>query len=498
IREQPVQDLRVFVKFIIENATYLEQLKGDFSSLSSTNATQRITHLLRTFYIKIYEVPDKSEARTEQMMASLLQFMLFQNSNIKFFAMGILEILMNGDKQFKKIFIDQSGLEAILRLISENQDLKLLQQILSTLVTLIIAEQTYAENFVHLDGINLMVTQFDNLQPSSDDLYHALLTLKLVSDIPPTLAYMDLDRAISLAIRGMLPPLIPQKTKTGGCISGSALDTHWWNIVNSLGFLRNVCALNEQAKIYFTQLDGGGTISRLVELGTQCFDLLFCSSSTSTPSTSTTNIAASSSTYNVEQIFCINAEIGSVEIGPERTQTLNTMLNDCLFLLALVNKEYDNKQNDEIIRSVSEKLAADERVMLLYQFILKLDETEFQRSVLTSLQRILNCGVSLPVESRGVRLAENLLKYFSNRNTQTHLKKIAVEVLIGLVCEQSGLHLAVITPLLREYYQLPELMDGVLDVDLCVAIMKLTKELTNEFYQREVIDIPILVYFRFN
>uniref|UniRef100_A0A1I8BC53 Uncharacterized protein n=1 Tax=Meloidogyne hapla TaxID=6305 RepID=A0A1I8BC53_MELHA len=496
VREHPMQTLRIFIELIIQNATYFQQLNGDFSSLSSSNTTQRITHLLRIFYNTLSEVPDKTEARTEQMMASLLQFLLFQSSNIKFFSMGILRVLMHANEQLKKFVLDQHGLEIILKLISENQNLRLLRQALRTLTTLIDAkQQIFAEQFVRLDGINLIVTQIDILQPSSDDLYPALLTLKLVSDIP-ALAYMDLDRAIHLAIRGTLPPPIPQTTKPGGCISGSAVDTFWRNIVNSLGFLRNVCALNERSRSYLTRLDEGRTISHLVELATQSFDLLFCSSSpsssSSSPSTTatTTNTTTSSSTpSNVEQLCCISNEIrkSHVEIGAKRKQMLNTMLDECLCLLALVNKEY-NKQNCVKINGMannreqkfaSKKLAEDERAMLLYQLILKLDRTEFQKSVLTSLRRILNSGISLPIESRGIRLAETLLNYLFSRKTQIHLTKIAVEVLIGLVCDQSRLHLSVITPLLStENYQPFKLLDDFCNnSDMYLAILKLTKEL---------------------
>uniref|UniRef100_A0A915N0X3 Uncharacterized protein n=1 Tax=Meloidogyne javanica TaxID=6303 RepID=A0A915N0X3_MELJA len=326
VREQPIQILRLFVELIIRNATYLQQLNGNYSSsISSPNLTQRITHLLRIFYNTLSEIPDKSEARTEQMMASLLQFLLIQSSNIKFFSMGILRVLMHANEHLKKFVLDQRGLELILKIISENQNLRLLRQALRTLTTLIDSkQQLFAEHFVRLAGIDLIVTRIDAVQPSSDDLYPALLTLKLVSDIP-TLACMELDRAVHLAIRGTLPPPIPQTTKPGGCISANAVDTFWRNIVNSLGFLRNVCALNEQSR-----------------------------------------------------------------------------------------------------------LAEDERAMLLYQLILRLDRTEFHKSVLTSLRRILNSGISLPIESRGIKLAETLLKYLFSHNTQIHLTKIAVEVLIGL------------------------------------------------------------------
>nr|CAD2181271.1 unnamed protein product [Meloidogyne enterolobii] len=287
VREQPIQILRLFVELIIRNATYLQQLNGNYSSsISSPNLTQRITHLLRIFYNTLSEIPDKSEARTEQMMASLLQFLLIQSSNIKFFSMGILRVLMHANEHLKKFVLDQRGLELILKIISENQNLRLLRQALRTLTTLIDSkQQIFAEHFVRLAGIDLIVTRIDAVQPSSDDLYPALLTLKLVSDIPQ-LACMELDRAVHLAIRGTLPPPIPQTTKPGGCISANAVDTFWRNIVNSLGFLRNVCALNEQSRSYLIRLDEGRTISHLVELAAQSFDLLFCSPSPSSSSSS--------------------------------------------------------------------------------------------------------------------------------------------------------------------------------------------------------------------
>jgi len=34
------------------------------------------------------------------------------------------------------------------------------------------------------------------------------------------------------------------------------------------------------------------------------------------------------------------------------------------------------------------------------------------------LRRILNSGISLPIESRGIKLAETLLKYLFSHNTQ--------------------------------------------------------------------------------
>jgi len=99
--------LRLFVELIIRNATYLQQLNGNYSSsTSSPNLTQRITHLLRIFYNTLSEIPDKSEARTEQMMASLLQFLLIQSSNIKFFSMGILRVLMHANEHLKVEKID--------------------------------------------------------------------------------------------------------------------------------------------------------------------------------------------------------------------------------------------------------------------------------------------------------------------------------------------------------------------------------------------------------
>ncbi|CAK5078691.1 unnamed protein product [Meloidogyne enterolobii] len=498
VREQPIQILHLFIELIIRNATYLQQLNGNYSSsISSPNLTQRITHLLRIFYNTLSEIPDKSEARTEQMMASLLQFLLIQSSNIKFFSMGILRVLMHANEQLKKFVLDQRGLELILKIISENQNLRLLRQALRTLTTLIDSkQQIFAEHFVRLAGIDLIVTRIDAVQPSSDDLYPALLTLKLVSDIP-TLACMELDRAVHLAIRGTLPPPIPQTTKPGGCISANAVDTFWRNIVNSLGFLRNVCALNEQSRSYLIRLDEGRTISHLVELAAQSFDLLFCSpspsSSSSSPSTSTTNTnttTSSSTPSNVEQLCCISSEVrkSHVEIGAKRRQMLNTMLDECLCLLALVNKEYNNNRqncnkingmanNNREQKFASKKLAEDERAMLLYQLILRLDRTEFHKSVLTSLRRILNSGISLPIESRGIKLAETLLKYLFSHNTQIHLTKIAVEVLIGLVCDQSKLHLSVITHLLGENYQPFKLLDIYSNnIDMYLAILKLIKE----------------------
>nr|CAD2136334.1 unnamed protein product [Meloidogyne enterolobii] len=498
VREQPIQILRLFVELIIRNATYLQQLNGNYSSsISSPNLTQRITHLLRIFYNTLSEIPDKSEARTEQMMASLLQFLLIQSSNIKFFSMGILRVLMHANEQLKKFVLDQRGLELILKIISENQNLRLLRQALRTLTTLIDSkQQIFAEHFVRLAGVDLIVTRIDAVQPSSDDLYPALLTLKLVSDIPQ-LACMELDRAVHLAIRGTLPPPIPQTTKPGGCISANAVDTFWRNIVNSLGFLRNVCALNEQSRSYLIRLDEGRTISHLVELAAQSFDLLFCSpspsSSSSSPSTSTTNTnttTSSSTPSNVEQLCCISSEVrkSHVEIGAKRRQMLTTMLDECLCLLALVNKEYNNNRqncnkingmanNNREQKFASKKLAEDERAMLLYQLILRLDRTEFHKSVLTSLRRILNSGISLPIESRGIKLAETLLKYLFSHNTQIHLTKIAVEVLIGLVCDQSKLHLSVITHLLGENYQPFKLLDIYSNnIDMYLAILKLIKE----------------------
>ncbi|KAF7632409.1 hypothetical protein Mgra_00008189 [Meloidogyne graminicola] len=505
VKEQPIQTLRIFINLINQNALNLQQQysinnNNNYLTSFSSSTTQRITHLLRIFYNTLYEVSDKNEARNEQMINSLLLFMRIPSSSIRFFSIGILRVLIHSNEQLKRFVLDQRGLDLILELIRQHNHHRFIRQALRTLTTLIDTEQQiFAERFVNLEGIDLIVSKMDinGIQPSIDDLFPALLILKLVSDIPK-LSYLDLNRAVRLALFGTLPPSIPQTTtKSGNCdgrITGNAVDTYWGNIVNALGFLRNVCALNEKARNYLITFDEGMPISYLVELGTQCFDLLFCSSSSpssssSSPSTitttTTTNICSSFTPSNAEQLCSINAEVNKshVEIGNRRRQMLVTILGDCLCLLALLNKEcIGNNKSKTIGREqifASKKLAEDERAILLYQLILRLDRTEFQKSVLISLRRIINCKVPLPIESRGIRLAETLLKYLFTHNNSVNLTKIAVEVLIGLVCEQSRLHLTVITPLLsNDNYQPFKLLDVFSNYsDLYLSILKLTKEL---------------------
>jgi hypothetical protein len=77
-----------------------------------------------------------------------------------------------------------------------------------------------------------------------EDLFPALLCLKLVSDIP-TLARIeakDISRAIHLALRGTLP-------QKGASTSKAHLELFWKNIANALGFLRNAITLNESGRV---------------------------------------------------------------------------------------------------------------------------------------------------------------------------------------------------------------------------------------------------------
>uniref|UniRef100_A0A1I8B9F0 Uncharacterized protein n=1 Tax=Meloidogyne hapla TaxID=6305 RepID=A0A1I8B9F0_MELHA len=333
--------------------------------------------------------------------------------------------------------IDKTGgLQPILNFISVNHDYGYLEEALRILAKVIGGKQIYAEKFIRFRGFQIISDRIDFQQLPPAEILHQIMTIfKLVSH-REELANMKLNRATRLAIVCTLPQQTFYYTLVG-------------TMENALCFLLNVFHLNERSRSSLLHSYREKAIKHFIDLSVHCFYII--SHILSTETTSAASSAAPANGYDFVNIIFVEPNI-DFAIDPNLKQTCITILEKCLGILAVMNKEFKNNKQligmDTLEKFASKKIVDNGRAIALYQLILlKLDNNECHESVLNGLHRILISGIHLPVESRGYLLAESLLKYLFNQNTPIHLKKSALNVFIQLC--QSGPHFNVIVPLVR-------------------------------------------------
>lgn len=454
IRKKPNQMMQIFVNLSLR---YANNKDTDPNRNMQTDQRERVlSSLLRIICYALYEVEDKRVAKTLEFFSFLLKSLQINETKTRLFALEILRHLLYRDDEWKKFVASKRAIDLILNPLLNNQNSpRFIRQSIRTLNTLVDSHITeFSSYFIELKGIETIVRTAE-LSLNTSVFSSALLCLKLVSD-RPSLAKHDLTKAICFAVHC---------TNLSAYEKNESKSKMYWNdIANALAFLRNALALNDAARCFLASKDECKAVQHFTTLAALCFDLKL------PPNTDGINIGLDRS---------------KTKIDPTQKQYLGIIFEHCLAILALLNKEDVCGNLSEGQKLASQKLCDNRNTMFLYQFLLKLDNLELQKIVLTSLRRSTQAGASVLIESGQMRMAETLVNFLFAPNADINrlpLMVIAAEVLVKLASDSYRPHLSVMTPLLsteacQPFKLLERIINTSMNTDLCLALLNLMNEL---------------------